>query len=101
MPTYGYKCRKCNEEFDVFQKMSDSPVEKCPKCGGPVKRVFHPVGIIFKGSGFYSTDNKRQPSKPASTETAKTDSTPQQGDESKKQDSAQKNKTTEAAVKKG
>jgi len=76
MPTYGYKCRRCETEFDVIQKMSDDPIEKCPKCDGPVKRVFHPVGIIFKGSGFYTTDYKNKQSndaaaKPADDATAK------------------------------
>lgn len=65
MPTYGYKCRECKTEFDVFRKISDDPVEKCPECGGPVKRVFHPVGIIFKGSGFYTTDYKKKQTDPA------------------------------------
>ncbi len=69
MPTYGYRCTKCANEFDVFQKMSDKPVTDCPKCGGPVKRVFHPVGIIFKGSGFYTTDYKKKSAHPAPAET--------------------------------
>jgi putative FmdB family regulatory protein len=77
MPTYGYKCRECDQEFEVFRKISDGPVEACPECGGSVSRVFHPVGIIFKGSGFYSTDNKKRPAetpaapaKPAKSEPA-------------------------------
>jgi putative FmdB family regulatory protein len=77
LPTYGYKCRECSKEFEVFRKISDPPVEACPKCAGSVSRVFHPVGIIFKGSGFYSTDNKKRPAetpaaapKPAKSEPA-------------------------------
>ena len=69
MPTYGYKCKKCANKFDVIQKMSDKPVTDCPECGGPVHRVFHPVGIIFKGSGFYTTDYKKKAVHPAPTET--------------------------------
>lgn len=65
MPTYGYKCRECETEFDVVQKINDDPPKECPKCGGPVKRVFHPVGIIFKGSGFYTTDYKNKQTNPA------------------------------------
>lgn len=68
MPTYGYRCQKCADEFDVFQKMNDDPVTECPKCGGAVKRMFHPVGIIFKGSGFYTTDYKNKSTKPAPVE---------------------------------
>ena len=60
MPIYAYKCIKCGNEFDVTQKVDDEPVKECELCKGEVKRVFHPVGIIFKGSGFYSTDNKNK-----------------------------------------
>lgn len=56
MPIYTYRCRDCGHEFDKLQKVNDEPVKECELCGGPVMRVFHPVGIIFKGSGFYTTD---------------------------------------------
>ncbi len=57
MPTYDYKCEICGYKFEEFQKMSDSPVEVCPECGGKVKRVIGGgSGIIFKGSGFYVND---------------------------------------------
>ncbi len=57
MPTYSYKCGSCGNEFDLFQKITDPPAEKCPNCGGPIKRQIGPgAGIIFKGSGFYATD---------------------------------------------
>ena len=57
MPTYEYECSKCNDIFEVFQSMKDKRVEKCPACGGKVKRLFGTgAGIIFKGSGFYETD---------------------------------------------
>ena len=60
MPIYTYRCRECGHEFDKLRKMTDDSVQKCEVCGGPVKRVYHPVGIIFKGSGFYSTDNAKK-----------------------------------------
>ncbi len=95
MPTYGYKCRECETEFDVFRKISDDPVEKCPKCGGPVKRVFHPVGIIFKGSGFYTTDNKKEQDKPAPARTAGDPATKKnEGGEKKSEASESKTKET-------
>ena len=55
MPFYDYKCEHCG---DVFEKMHGigETVESCPSCGGKVRRLFHPVGVIFKGSGFYKTD---------------------------------------------
>ena len=61
MPTYDYQCQECGHNFERFQNMSDKPVSVCPKCGGKVKRLIGTGGaVIFKGSGFYSTDY-RQP----------------------------------------
>lgn len=58
MPTYEYRCEKCGR-FEEFQRISDDPLKTCPKCGGPVKRLISSnVSIIFKGSGFYTTDNR-------------------------------------------
>jgi putative FmdB family regulatory protein len=65
MPTYTYRCQKCGEEFERFQSMSDEPVKRCPECKGKVQRVFHPVGIVLKGSGFHRNDY-RTPSKKSS-----------------------------------
>jgi putative FmdB family regulatory protein len=59
MPTYQYKCDECGVAFERFQHFSEEPVRTCPECDGPVHRVIHPVGVIFKGSGFYVTDNKK------------------------------------------
>jgi len=60
MPTYQYECTKCGYTFEAFQKITDKPVKVCPKCGSPVKRLISGgMGIIFKGSGFYTTDYKR------------------------------------------
>ena len=57
MPIYEYRCRN-GHTFEVFQRMSDDPVTACEECGAPVERVFHPVAVHFKGSGFYNTDYK-------------------------------------------
>jgi putative FmdB family regulatory protein len=56
MPTYEYACTKCGRRIEVVQSFSDSPLEVCDECGGKLRRVFHPVGVLFKGSGFYSTE---------------------------------------------
>ncbi len=57
MPTYEYVCRKCGHEFDAFQRMSDAPLKRCPKCKGAVQRkIGGGAGLLFKGSGFYITD---------------------------------------------
>jgi putative FmdB family regulatory protein len=59
MPTYEYKCSKCEEIFEFFQKMTDEPMKKCPVCSGKLSRLISGgVGVIFKGSGFYTTDYK-------------------------------------------
>jgi putative FmdB family regulatory protein len=57
MPTYEYKCSACGHTFEEMHGIDDR-VDRCPSCGGVVRRLFHPVGIIFKGSGFYKTDSR-------------------------------------------
>jgi putative FmdB family regulatory protein len=59
VPTYGYRCQQCGEEFDLWQRMSDEAKADCPKCGAPGKRLFFPAGIVFKGTGFYKTDSRK------------------------------------------
>ncbi len=61
MPIYEYRCRN-GHLFEVFQSMADDPVTSCEECGAPVERVFHPVAVHFKGSGFYTTDYKQKSS---------------------------------------
>jgi len=59
MPTYEYECRHCRYRFEEFQSINDKPLSRCPKCGKGVRRLFGGgLGIIFKGSGFYTTDYK-------------------------------------------
>jgi putative FmdB family regulatory protein len=64
MPFYEYRCER-GHTFEVMQKMTDDPVTECEKCGRPVQRVFHPVAVHFKGSGFYNTDYGKKGSKAA------------------------------------
>ena len=59
MPTYEYACQSCGRHVEVFQKFSEDPLTTCEVCGGPLRKVFHPAGILFKGSGFYATDSRR------------------------------------------
>jgi len=56
MPIYGYRCSNCGHEFEIQQRMSDQPLKACPKCQGKLNKILYPVGISFKGSGFYTTD---------------------------------------------
>lgn len=59
MPTYVYRCKKCSNEFEQVQKMSDPALTDCPNCDGQIGRVPFPVGVVFKGSGFYVNDNSK------------------------------------------
>ena len=70
MPIYEYKCDN-GHLFDVMQRISDDPLTECVECGAPVRKVLHPVGISFKGSGFYSTDYSKKGPKTETKETAK------------------------------
>ncbi|HUY20937.1 MAG TPA: FmdB family zinc ribbon protein [Acidimicrobiales bacterium] len=72
MPTYEYACRSCGEHHDVVQSIGDDPLTECPSCGGPLRKVFGAVGVVFKGSGFYKTDS-RSSSKKAEKKTAAAD----------------------------
>ncbi len=58
MPTYGYRCRSCGNEFEILQKISDPPLKTCPKCAGKLDKMVYAAGIIYKGSGYYNTDYK-------------------------------------------
>ena len=58
MPTYEYACAECGERLEAVQKFSDDPLTVCPACNGRLRKVFSPVGIVFKGSGFYRTDSR-------------------------------------------
>jgi putative FmdB family regulatory protein len=58
MPTYSYRCSACANQFDQFQRFSDDPLTDCPTCGGEVRRVIQPVGVVFKGTGWYITDSR-------------------------------------------
>jgi putative FmdB family regulatory protein len=95
VPFYEYRCEK-GHTFEVKQKMTDDPVTECEKCGRPVQRVFHPVAVHFKGSGFYNTDYGKKGKKPAA-ESSSSDSS--SGSDSKKSDtkSSDSKSTTSSA----
>lgn len=58
MPTYQYRCTECGSELEVVQKFTDDALTVCPECDGTLRKVFNAVGVVFKGSGFYATDNR-------------------------------------------
>ena len=70
MPTYEYACQSCGRHVEVFQKFSEDALTTCEVCGGPLRKVFHPAGILFKGSGFYATDHGKK-AKPSGGEKKK------------------------------
>src|SRR5687767_5889430 len=91
MPIYEYRCER-GHTFEVMQRMTDDPLTVCDEHGTPVQRVFHPVAVHFKGSGFYSTDygKKKSGAASGSSEGSSSDgaSKPESSDSSKKTDSS-------------
>ena len=75
MPTYQYRCADCGRELEVVQKFTDPSLTECPTCTGNLRKVFNAVGVVFKGSGFYATDNrsKKDRGKAASEKAPKAD----------------------------
>ncbi len=76
MPTYQYRCTECGEDLEVVQKFSDESLTVCPACQGSLRKVFSPVGIVFKGSGFYRTDSRKGSGSGDSGDGAKKDKEP-------------------------
>jgi putative FmdB family regulatory protein len=58
MPTYTYRCDSCGHDFEAVQRFADDPLTECPQCGSAIRRVIQPVGVVFKGSGWYITDSR-------------------------------------------
>jgi len=75
MPLYEYRCKACAHQFEVQQSFSDDPLTVCPECQGELRKVFNPVGISFKGSGFYKNDSRGSSSTSSSSASSGTDST--------------------------
>jgi putative FmdB family regulatory protein len=79
MPTYEYRCRECGEQLEVVQSFSDDPLTECPRCSGPLRKVFNSVGIAFKGSGFYKNDSRSKSSSSSSTSSSSSSSSSSSG----------------------
>ena len=94
MPTYEYACTECGNRVEVFQRIHDEPPTMCERCGGTLRKVFHPAGIVFKGSGFYATDSR---SKAGSKGRNDGDGTAEGGKGSKKATGSKESKETKAA----
>jgi putative FmdB family regulatory protein len=89
MPIYEYRCER-GHIFEVMQRMTDDPLTSCSTCEAPVQRVFHPVAVHFKGSGFYNTDygKKKSGSSSSSTSEGGSSSDSSKGDSSSKKESS-------------
>ena len=61
MPIYEYACTSCGERTEAKQSFDDPPLETCSRCGGKLRKLYSPVGVVFRGSGFYSTDGRKRP----------------------------------------
>lgn len=84
MPIYEYACTACGERTEAKQSFSDPPLDTCEVCGGKLRKLYSPVGIVFKGSGFYSTDAKKNSSSSSSSSSSDTTAEKPSGDTSKK-----------------
>jgi len=94
MPTYDYICKECSYEFELFQGIHDDAVTICPECSGTVRKIISGgAGIIFKGSGFYVTDNKSSTKKPVSTANTNTEANKEKTSEKKKETANTKSST--------
>ncbi|MDQ3043770.1 MAG: zinc ribbon domain-containing protein [Chloroflexota bacterium] len=99
MPTYGYRCADCGNAFEQVQRMSDPSLTSCPTCFGRITRVIHPIGVVFKGSGWYINDSRSAKSKSASNGKDSSDEPKSRDDDSAKpSDTAKEAKTEPAAA---
>ena len=102
VPTYQYTCTECGEPVEAVQKFTDEPLTVCAVCGGKLRKVFSPVGIVFKGSGFYRTDSRKSSGSsvvPAEKPSGDGASSSKESDSSKKQDAGSSGTESKPAAK--
>lgn len=97
MPTYEYRCKSCEHQFDAVQAFSDNNLTVCPECSGVLKKVFGNVGITFKGSGFYKTDSRSAGTSDSAKDAAKTDAKKASDTSSSSADSTSKSSDTKSS----
>lgn len=100
MPTYQYVCTECGGQLEAVQKFTDEPLTTHEVCGGRLRKVFSPVGIVFKGSGFYRTDSRNgssSSSSSAASSTPATSATPEKTDKSDKSDKSSSSGSAESS----
>jgi putative FmdB family regulatory protein len=97
VPTYEYQCTNCHRRYEVVQRFTDPPLETCEACGGKLKRIWNSVGVVLKGSGFYSTDNRSRKALSPSSKDGGSESS--SGSEKSDKKPAEKKETKPAAKK--
>ncbi|MCH2672504.1 MAG: FmdB family transcriptional regulator [Dehalococcoidia bacterium] len=95
MPRYDYRCESCKEEFELVQTFAEAGKGTCPICSGPGQRVYHAVPVIYKGSGFYTTDYGR-PSPPVESKSSDSSSSDSKASSDSKSSSDAKSDTVSA-----
>ncbi|MEV0053296.1 FmdB family zinc ribbon protein [Saccharopolyspora shandongensis] len=101
MPTYQYACTECDHRFEAVQSFSEDSLTECPKCTGRLRKLFNAVGIVFKGSGFYRTDNRSSNSSSStasSNSSSSSSSSSSKSSESSSSSSSSSSSTTTAAA---
>lgn len=97
MPIYGYHCTECGYEFEIMQSMSAAPLATCPQCNGPLRKLLYPVGVQFKGSGFYTTDYKNGSTGSKGANGSKKDSESKPESTTSKSDSSSETKASDSS----
>ena len=97
MPTYSYACTECDNKFDLVQSFTDDSMTECPQCDGRLRKLFGKVGVVFKGSGFYRTDN-RESAKSSTNGSAKSSETASAASSSEKSSDKSSEKSSSSST---
>ncbi|GAA1334547.1 FmdB family zinc ribbon protein [Saccharothrix algeriensis] len=97
MPTYQYACTECDHRFEAVQSFSDSALTECPECKGKLRKLYGAVGVVFKGSGFYRTDNRASSGSSSKSESSKSESSSSSSSSSDSSGSSAKKSETSSA----
>lgn len=98
MPTYQYACTECDHAFEQFQSFTDDSLTVCPACNGRLRKLFNAVGVVFKGSGFYRTDNRSSNGNTASGTSSSTSGTGDSGSAKKETAASSSSSTTSTST---
>ncbi len=99
MPTYSYHCNTCGHDFEAVQRFVDDALTECPECGSPIRRVIQPVGVVFKGSGWYINDSRPKGSGDSSERSASDAKSTTSSDKADKSDKAENAPSSDTAGK--